>query len=182
MTLEAIDTLAELNSDHSPVSLKLVTSFMQPHRSEYVKIIPNWPFFSDYLKLLEFPSEPLTSTNEVDTAISAITTTIRSAYLSCSTRVRPLPTELLPNIRPLIQEKRALRRRWQRLRNPNDKRRLNLISNQIHSIIKSYKFDSFHDTVADAQTSNTIWKFLAKIRGRSTPSSSPLHGPTGVLF
>ena len=181
-SLVSIDTLAELNSVHSPVLLVLSTSAFAIRHQPYSSSLTHWSAFSDSLKLYSFPLTPLLSSESLDLAIDTLSSTLSSLHQSSTTRFRPPAATYLPDLAPLLHSKRAARRRWQAFRRRADKQLLNALSTRIRSLIKTFKARSFTAAVAAAHSDLGVWSFLRRLGCPQGRTSSPLHGPRGLVF
>lgn len=71
-------------------------------------------------------------------------------------------------IRAMIKERRRAKRMWQQSMNPEDKRILNRISNQLNKLIKDNKNKSIEAYLeglsAEADTNYSLWKATIKLK------------------
>ena len=103
-----ISTLDELNSVHSPVLLVLDSHSLAPPLLEPSIYHSDWTRFTATLTLF--------------------VNTILTAHRSSTIAYRVPYDAFIPDLKPLIREKKACRRRWQRLRYRADKQHLNYLN------------------------------------------------------
>ena len=181
-SLASIDTLAELNSDHSLVLLTLNTSAFAVRHLSPSRSITHWPAFSDGLKLCSFPLDPLLTSDSIDLAVDTFSSTISSLYRSSTTKC-PLPVAtLLPDLAPLLHRKQAAHCCWQAFCQCADKQLINALSTRIRTLIRTFEARSFTAAVDAAHSDRGLWSFLRRLHGSPSRTSSPIHGPRGLVF
>ena len=107
-----ISTLDELNSDHSPVLLVLDSHSLPPQILVPSIYHTDWANFNATITEITFPMIPLTTSHDLTLAITLIVNTILMAHRSSTTVHRACYNAFIPDLQPLIREKRACRRRW----------------------------------------------------------------------
>ena len=140
-------TLAELNSDHSPVLLTLNTTIYVARSLSFSGPITNWAYFSDCLKLCSFLMDPLLTDDAVNLAVDSLPSTLSSVYDNSTTCCRSRFSDLFPEFQPLLQRKRTVRRRWRSFRTRAGKQLLNVLTNRVHLLTRSHKTRSFTTAV-----------------------------------
>ena len=135
VSLASIDTLAELNSDHSPVLLTLNTSVFAVRHFSSSRPIAHWASFSDGLKLCSFPLDPLLTSDSIALAVDTFSSTLSSLHRSSTMMCHFPVAALLPDTVPLLDRKLTVRRRWQSFRQRADKQLLNALTARVHNLI-----------------------------------------------
>ena len=125
-----IESNGDLSSDHTPIVATLSTHILhKPRPPTLVSPLTNWNDFRSHIIAQIRCNVPLQSPDEVDDAVDTLTNLIQeAAYLSTPpTYSGQNPTyPALLYIRDMVTQKRQARSRWQRSRNPVDKREYNL--------------------------------------------------------
>ena len=93
-----IETLDELNSDHSPVliilNLALDRTFLKGRQENHV----NWKHFTNNLKTLNLPEEPITNEEDLDNAIDTFSNTITAAKREATYKTNKKNDRHLPHV------------------------------------------------------------------------------------
>ena len=160
----------------------LGSSAFTVRRRPFSSAFTHWSAFSDSLKLCSFTLDPLLTTESIDLAVSTFSTTLSSLHRSSTTWLDSPALQFLPDLAPLVQRKRAARRRWQAFRRRADKQLLNALSTRIRSLIRTFKIRSFTAAVVNAQSDRKVWSFLRRLRSSPGRTPTPLHGPRGLVF
>ena len=108
-TIEHLQVLNTLNSDHNPVIIEIDNN---PHRIHFTnKIIVN----TDWPKYRQILNDSLNTQEELDTAVQTFQNTLTDAYHKATTKTYPnIREEEIPGLSGLLKEKRRIRKSWQR--------------------------------------------------------------------
>lgn len=162
-------TSNDLSSDHSPVILHLYSSCLfneNPCKLHNKKT--NWTYFRYLVSTNLNTKIALKSEEDINTAVEHLVTTIQTA----SWNATPPQTFLYqPSysaaVRKKIKEKRLTRKQWQRTRCPADKRKLNRLTSELHTILKDEKNKRFETEMLNLDPSKStdysLWKAIKKI-------------------
>jgi hypothetical protein len=133
----------------------------------------DWSIFkktlNDYIKL----NISLKTTDEVNDALDFLTSSIQSAALCASiTKTnKSLHNKTPHHIQILLAEKHKIRAKWQKSKYPNDKIKLNQLSNKLKKIIRKHKNDSYNSYVEALTTTNcSLWKATKSLIRLKQPS------------
>ena len=116
----------------------------------------NWSIFkktlNDNIKL----NISLKTIDEINEALDSLTSSIQSAALCASiTKTNQSIHNNIPkHIQILLLKKRKARAKWQNSRYPNDKIKLNQLSNKLKKVIRKHKNDSYNSYVEALTTTN----------------------------
>jgi len=110
--------------------------------------------FRQQLKLIEFPSDPFLSTDDLETGIETFTNTLRSAKIAGQVNRPHEAIKHFPDLSELVAKKRQIRKRFQRCRQRADKMELNRLTNLIHNKIRG--IETFTNTLRSAKIAGQV--------------------------
>lgn len=161
--------LAELDSDHYPVLLRLTEAECDANApSARDHIVTNWTQYVAKMEetCAEVPLE-LSTPGEIDLAVEKFTKSIQNALAVCSTTARKKPFALrkLPEeLCQLIKRKNRVRKIWQRYQNPPDKVRLNELRREIKEAVQKHRDERWAEEVASLSMSDKhIWQTTRRL-------------------
>ncbi|KAL4119521.1 hypothetical protein QTP88_012327 [Uroleucon formosanum] len=147
---------------HTPVLLHIrAQPLMKPNRPTITPRFTNWNKFRGILSKKTILNIKLKSPSNIDSAINKLTNDIQVAAKDSST-LRPSnnpSSNLTPELRKLLADKRRARSIWQRTRYPDDKSRYNMLSNKLKSLLKIHKNDSYKNYLQNLSLKNgSLWR------------------------
>ena len=156
----------DLGSDHLMVELSLVGRQTETElRTSLNYKRANWHQFREDLAQ-EIVPEPIHNPDEIDAAVTRITTTIQTAILENIPKTHKVRNIYLPpEIRDLMRQRNLVRRQWQRHHHdPNLKRRMNHLWFRIHVALKDHVTDTWNNTLSCLDTRNMkqVWNLVKK--------------------
>lgn len=160
-----VENSYDLSSDHSPVILSLFNPCSNLLQNVFPNKRTNWLKYKKYISSHLSLNVSLKNVNEIDDAITILNDTLLNA-VKVSTPVN-FPTarqnfKYPRSIIELINEKRDLRRQWQRYRSPHLKRQFNQAQRILHKAIKKHKEKSLQDFLcnldATPKSEYSLWK------------------------
>lgn len=167
------NVICELNSDHLPVLVTFTTSLL--HKQSYPRLINgvvHWKFFQERIDAIYVPpSEVLLSDSQIDIAVENLTQsicdTVKEATLATKRSNRPnsyLPPHHVLN---LIKQKSALRRKWQRSRDPAIKNLVNHLTHRIKWEIEHHRMENYSRHIRSLEPNDPgLWKTTKRITGK----------------
>ena len=171
----------DMNSDHSAIVLSISNNIIE---RETPPMLSNkqtdWTYFRHVLSSQVF-NVP-TNEVEIDDFAAALTTAIQSAaWNSTPNTTRNLPVKKYPNfIKTMVTEKRRLRRRWQRSRDPAVKTLLNKATKELSLAIKELENSSLNKYLSELSGGKnadySLWKAV-KTYKKPTPQFAPIKNP-----
>ena len=179
-----ITNLNDPASDHTPVLLHLgAQPFLKQNRPTITPGFTNWNKFRDIISRKTILNIKLKSPTDIDSTINKLTNDIQTAAKESSTP-RPnnnAPSNLTPELRQLLAEKRRARSIWQRTHYPDDKSRYNMLSNKLKSLLKTHKNDSYKNYLQNLSLQNgSLWRKTKSIL-RLKETTPPLLRPNNSL-
>lgn len=179
-----ITNLNDPASDHTPVLLHLgAQPFLKQNRPTITPGFTNWNKFRDIISRKTILNIKLKSPTDIDNAINKLTNDIQTAAKESSTP-RPnknAPSNLTPELRQLLAEKRRARSIWQRTHYPDDKSSYNMLSNKLKSLLKTHKNDSYKNHLQNLSLQNgSLWRKTKAIL-RLKETTPPLLRPNNSL-
>lgn len=162
------ETKIDLSSDHVPVMAMLDANPIQNYKQNYLyNKTTNWQRFSQLINQGTTLNIKLKSNDDIDSALSNFIEPIQSACKS-STKYNQshdntnnyVPIEL----RTLIKQVRAARRRWQTYRYPSLKTIYNKLHKKLKEEITLYKNKSFEQYLKSLNIKhNSLWFATKKL-------------------
>ena len=139
-----IDEGLDMSSDHSPIYLALSSRITQkdPPVSLYNRHT-DWEYFR-HLLTAATNATPTTADEIEDFSLHLTQSIQNAAWKSTPTNVKTAAKSFPREIKTMIVEKRKLRRRWQRSRDPQIKTLLNNATKQLSTAIKQVENDSLN--------------------------------------
>jgi len=157
-----------LNSDHSPILLILSENIIQKGNNPVlVKRRTDWESFRQSLEEKINLMVPLRN-EQLDRNVEKFSVDIQqSAWENTPEIKKRIKGNNYPKeIRDPIAEKRKARRRWHQTRDPQDKRELNNLAQQLKREIKELKNESFSAYLSELTNDNntvySLWKATKK--------------------
>lgn len=182
-----LDVINAMNSDHNPVLLTYGSAPLldePPSRINTKKT--DWRSFQQHLDQLIITGNPtIVSKTDIDKSLLLLTSSIlcaiqKSTPSQKSSRIRDF--NLPKHILALIKNKNRLRKQWQKYRDANDKKELNIQTRVIKELIRQHNNDTWREKVEHLNSQDlSLWrmtKALLKI-----PDKCPsLHGTNGIVY
>lgn len=177
----SVSNISDLSSDHSPVILTCCAAVNK-------KIIPN---FIDYKKLNHVLKNKinlnakLRNSDDIDVAIHQFDALLKQEISNCSKPIETIKSSNLISleIRKKIQEKRQLRSRWQRTRDPIIKTLLNRITKELKQELKYMKETEIANHIKNLtpykDTEYSLWKEMAHIK-KPVQRKEPIRSSNGT--
>lgn len=161
----SIEDNYDLNSDHSPVILKISERITEKvTKPKLTNKTTNWERFKAELELTIDLTIPLNTDDELDIAVEEFLKNIQSAAWK-STRIFKTrkTTRFYPeHIISKVKEKRKARKRWQQTRDPSHKRALNNLTKQLTRDIKRWKENTLKEYLQNLSSKKeqnySLWK------------------------
>lgn len=161
--------LNALNSDHLPVKFELHFKLPLPVPPQN-KLLnykhANWDLFR--AKLHEATEVPISIENsdELEQEVSKLTLNVQSAIRASIKQSTPkVKQDIDQSIVTKIKRRNALRRRFQRTRDPNQMQKFSQLSLEIAQDIKEHKNNEWRKVLAKLTTSDgSIWKVLKSMK------------------
>ena len=177
-----LSTINALDSDHLPILIHLSGNFIKIPKPPYKTANTNWEAVTKELHLIVPGNPPISTIEDIDSAVDLLTTTISETYLQHTTYTEPQDRPFAPpHFIYLIKAKRRFRRLWQTTRDPKTKRALNRLQNAIRKSAKNYTIESFEKALQDSQDSSDSWKIIKRLTSDPHPTPSAIrnyHGST----
>lgn len=175
--------LDHTGSDHQPV---LVTMDDIPTRvaPSAPRPITDWNLFGE--RLVETtPTRPVDTANDVEQLASDLTNCIQDA-LKHASHVKPSQGALPPlpaHITKMLQEKRRLRKQWQRSRCPVQKTELNKLMEKIKSELADHRSESWERRIQDASDDMTsIHRLCRQLANKPAPVRPLIHADGSLRY
>jgi hypothetical protein len=169
-----IQSNLDLSSDHSAIIITLSTHpiWKTPPPKLFTNKT-NWKAFQQYIAGNIDLALRIQTTTELEDAVDYITNLIQEAAWKATPsgyKTTPAKHNVPLYIRHLITEKRRVRSKWQRTRNPRDKTTLNRLTHRLTNALKEDRNESFRYYVSHlSPDDHTIWKATKKINRPITP-------------
>lgn len=173
----------DLDSDHLPVLYSLDSP------PESVPVLPrlikgkvDWDLFREHMDRLDIPTS-YTTTEDIDAAVHALTDKVHQA-ISLSSRQNDHRPGINHSTTPLhiqrkISLKNALRKRWQRHRNPLDKTVVNRLSRQIRRELDQDRIEKYRTHLTDMEPGDgSLWRETKRLTGKTDTIPSLTNGQT----
>ena len=161
----------DLNSDHSPVYLTLSSNIVEKESNPYLtNKYTDWEYFRNLLVSNTNIVPEAETEEDLDEAIIKLTNSIQdAAWKSTPIIKRKLPGRNYPTeVRNMVKEKRKLRRRWQRTRNPEIKTLLNSKTKELSLTIKDIENSTMQKTLTelsnDKSSDYSLWKATKRLK------------------
>ena len=179
-----IESNGDLSSDHTPIIATLSTHILhKPRPPSLISSHTNWNDFRSHITAQTRRDISLQNPDEVDDAVDTLTHLIQeAAYLSTPpAHSGKNPTHTTPlHIRDMVTQKRRARSRWQRSRNPIDKREYNLHARQLRSALQDIQNKTFETYIsALSADDHSIWKATRHLK-RPTAHIPPILREDGT--
>lgn len=160
-----ISSCLELSSDHSPVIVTLQSEVKETEPS--LKLHTNktdWTLFRDICVTRLNLNIPLKTNEDIEEATHRFISLIQLAAWESTPKIRVFVRKNRVNseVKKLINEKRKLRRNWQRTRHPNDRALLNKAIRHLKQTLamqSNEELDHFLSNLSPYENSNySLWK------------------------
>lgn len=159
----------EVQSDHQPVLMILQSrpaSLQPPPPRPRI----DWPTFQDAIQET-IPSRPISSAVDVDELTTEITATIQLAKDKATLPPRQARNPQTPaKLARLLQEKRRLRKTWQRTRDPAIKTKLNAMCEEVRSHLEETHTAAWERRIEEASDDwPSLHRICRQLRGAPPP-------------
>lgn len=175
----------DLNSDHSPIIMTLYEIVVDKEPPPFLtNQHTDWLYFKSVLENSHIPIYEPINTLQLEEDVELVVKTIQSAAWESTPQLpnKQHVTNYPPNIKDMITLKRRLRKRWQQTRSPNDRTRLNSMSQKLSMEIKNFKNKSFESYLKelgnDKATDYSLWKSAKRLK-RPTIQVPPIQMNNG---
>ncbi|KAL4108203.1 hypothetical protein QTP88_018440 [Uroleucon formosanum] len=149
-------------SDHTPVLLLIdVQPSVKQNRPTITLGTTNWNEFRATVSNKIILNTKLKSPSDIDHAIVKLSDLIQISAKDSSTQHLSYSqaTDLSPDLRLLIAEKRRARLKWQQTHYPADKTKYNSISNKLKSLLKTHKANLYKNHLQNLSLTNgSLWR------------------------
>ena len=162
-------SLPELDSDHNPVLLSLhdlernIIPPLRPSRKV------DWEKFTDKVEsLLDTSVGVLSTPEDVDGAVGAMTATVKDCLDECTSYVprRRVSYTLPDHILALIRRKNRVRRIWQRYRDPVRGLEHTRLTHRVRDAVKAYRNQMWTESVerfSEDASRGSLWKCTRRL-------------------
>jgi len=164
-SLVAVEDYVDLDSDHTPVFLKLYEKpIMVENTLSLVNKFTDWKYFQHMLENTETSVLPISNADDLDNEVLCFTQRIQhAAWCSTPKFGNKTPKIKYPRyIKDLIIKRRKLRRKWHQSRSPADKSNFNRGNDVLRREIRKYKNECFNTHLqslsADKISDYSLWK------------------------
>lgn len=166
-----IDESNDLNSDHSPILLTLSENVVQKENNPALtNRHTDWESFKQTLEDKINLNIPLKNEEQFEKEVEKFVIDIQQSAWGNTPKIkRKMKGNNYPReITELLAEKRRARRKWQQTRAPQDKTKLNNLTQQLRREIKALKDDSIKNYLRGLTSDNTtdfsLWKATKQIK------------------
>lgn len=169
-----------LMSEHQPILVELGLSTTKRPPQPPRKIL-NWDKFQELVDM-NIPNQPVTSAREVDDLASKINDCLRNCLKSATSETPQTPRQftISSHIMKMIEDKRKLRRQWQRSRCPLMKTQLNSMARKVSEALTTVAAEEWQKTIDAAEDSWTsIHRLCRNLAGTPEPIR-PLQATDGT--
>lgn len=175
----------DLSSDHSPVIILMNSNALKSEPPKYLtNKKTNWGLYKNLVELNSHLNIPLQTNEEIESALVNLNKTLQDAAKESTPlmKLSELNKDIPKKIQHLLQEKRNLRREWQKSRSPIAKWKLNRSLKNLKQALIDDKNDSIetylNELTATEATDYSLWKATKKLK-QPTSSSPPIRLPNG---
>ncbi|CAF4874636.1 unnamed protein product [Pieris macdunnoughi] len=170
----------EFQSDHQPVLCIVAGAPSPPARTCRVT---DWNAFESIVGDTPAPGPPDMTPGAVDDMAESMTRQLQAALAEATTTRPPevIRPDLAPHVQRLIQQKRALRRQWQRNRCPVLKTQLNRLAERVKAELATHARRTWEHSLGEATTEPTRLFQLCRRLYRTPEPKRPLYDSNGVI-
>ncbi|GBM42922.1 hypothetical protein AVEN_203901-1, partial [Araneus ventricosus] len=174
-----IISLPELSSDHNPVLLNFYFKYSIPSINGKTKT--NWNKFRNQINSADnLNNFNINSTTDLDLFVEKYETQILDARIAASNPIPNSQNYIDPRIRELNNERKFVRKMFQRLRNPALKTKLNQLNKRINKLNDKIENEKYLDTLTNVNTyDGTFWNFTSSFK-RKKSNIPTLKGPASI--
>ncbi len=180
-----IECISDLSSDHLPLVLQVNSTFNKAKfEPQLTNKSTNWSKFREIVDSELQLNKEIIFPFQLDAAVSKLTTTLSNAAMS-STRLPELAPKMYAfptEIKQLVQQRRSLRRKWQRTRNSADRSAFNRMASRVKAAIAEFNNKSFEDYLASltaaCDSDYSLWRATKRL-GRQPTTNPPLKNDKG---
>nr|CAD7411082.1 unnamed protein product [Timema poppensis] len=184
-----LKSLAELDSDHSPVLVNLgrAVSFIDPPEKPNLKRT-DWDRFANVLRERLGPTPTFRTAAEIDHGAELITSAIKGSLEASTPRHRPkrAPQASLPDsILRHVREKNRLRKAWQVSRDPVDKANWSRKVHAVREMVREYRNSVWEDKIESLCVQDrSLWQMTRNLMRVPAPRPPIVgrNGPDGQEF
>ena len=155
-----------LSSDHSPVILTVSESIIEkksPHQLTNTKT--NWKLFARLVEENTNLKVPIRNPNQLEEEMETLINNIQNAAWASTPTMKSNPIKYstyTDEIRELLKEKRKARKRWHKIRIPENKTIYNRLKNQLKELIQETKRETLNkylNSLSNHKDNDyTLWK------------------------
>lgn len=179
-----LHTVTAMSSNHDPVVTCLRP--LELPAPPFTQRVINWQQFQRRLTNSVDPHLRLEDARDVDSAITYLTRKITSATRAATTTTRlenALQSESLP---PLLEElkhqKNRFRKRWQRFRDPRDRRVMNSLQRQFKHRLAEWRQELWDDKMDNfLLQGKDEWQLIKALKNEKQPRRA-INTPHGLSF
>lgn len=181
-----VSNINSLSSGYNPVLLEVSCTPITLSPPQANKRI-NWPLVTEKLSTqTSNQNSKITSTEDIDSAISDFTTLIKTTIELCAHSTSNVwrKKQTLPYILEEINTKNRLRRDWQLSRDPALKRKLNSKIKYIKTLLQVHNqddWDRFIFSIASDPSKNSMYRLNKNLLNKR-PATHPLIGPNALVY
>lgn len=176
--VKEISSLCALSSDHNPVKLSI--QIHRPPQANKTYKSTDWKKFFEILKNKGYNPPNLNNISDIESLVDLINRDISEAHEEAT---KTLPKKdyykLDPHVKILINNKNRARKKWQRTRNPNDKRIMNAAQESLKIYLRKRNNDHWSNLLNSLSADDcSLWKITRRIKNSFTPVppiKHPIH-------
>ena len=163
-----ITTLADLNSDHTPVKLTLAISpLLHEYPLSLVNRFTDWDLYRDHIEAATCHHVPIRTSTDLDTAVQKFTHTLQTAAcFSTPSSSAHGTSSVIVAPTALLRRRRQARKRWQRVRSESASREYRRCNELVHRELRksrNIEFQSFMSTLSPhPDTDYSLWRATKK--------------------
>lgn len=186
LNYSSIEDNYDLSSDHSPIILTISETIINKEKPPTLtNKRTDWESFREELEQRIKLNTPLKTTYQLDNEVEQFVVDLQQAAWKNTPTLNKKESGINcpKKIKDMIAQKRRARKRWQHSRAPDDKRRLNTLSQQLKKEIRENKNDTFNDFLRelsdDKYTDYSLWRVTKNLK-RPKTQASPIRKEDGT--
>lgn len=171
--------LDELSSDHQPLLFEWKTSIEEEKTQKtWTYRNADWRLFRDTLNAKIEINNNINTVEELEQEVAKLTKNLQLARdkVAKKTNVKPAEDQLPEEVLNIISFKNNIRRRWQRLRRPLDRVRVQILQETIRTKINAHKNKAWAGVLENLSTrDNSLWRLARRLKNKfnKIPSLDP---------
>ncbi|KAK9881891.1 hypothetical protein WA026_018088 [Henosepilachna vigintioctopunctata] len=164
-----IESRMDLSSDHCPVIMELETTI---DRENTTRKITNWRSFRENI---EAKNMEINDHQQLEEAIFDLERRIKTAEeKSTKSIIINTKNEIPQHIKTLLAEKKIAKKKYIRTMHPEDKKKLNSLTNEIKSELREHSNEKWKEKMEALQTEDkSLWQMTKAITGKNKKRNIP---------